>query len=260
MWPLYRQPDNICKLKAQNWKKNQRVLALRSIQTKPSPKNLKSNDPIILRGQEIEGVNKFVYLAATITPEGGGIGDLKNRIVRAHSTFNKLGKMWNSNKNTTTRITRKTKTRLFKTIGTPVLLYGCETWKMNKGNNKLIDTFQNKCLRKILKIRWEDHISDGQLNKRSGIKPVKKLAGRGGNSQATCRGKTQRMTAKQYLAGLQRGGESMDGQKQPGEGLQRRKFLGYNTWAETRVTAANKKGWRCSVEALCATSHEDDNR
>ena len=63
--------------------------------------NPKSNDPIILRGQEIEGVNKFVYLGATITPEGGGMGDLKNRIARAHNTFNKLGKIWTSN------ITRK---------------------------------------------------------------------------------------------------------------------------------------------------------
>ena len=41
--------------------------------------NLTNNDPIILRAQEIEGVDKFVYLGATITPEGG-MGDLQNRI------------------------------------------------------------------------------------------------------------------------------------------------------------------------------------
>ena len=120
-----------------------------------------------LRGQEIEGVDKFTYLGATITPEGGGMGDLKNRITRARNTFTKLGKIWNNNK-----ITRKTKTKLFTTLVTPVLLYGCETCKMNKGDNKLIDTFQNKCLRKILKIRWEDHVSNEEINERSGIKLV----------------------------------------------------------------------------------------
>ena len=65
---------------------------------------------------------KFTYLGATITPEGGGMGDLKNRINRARNTFTKLGKIWNNNK-----ITRKTKIKLFKTLVTPVLLYGCET-------------------------------------------------------------------------------------------------------------------------------------
>ena len=129
--------------------------------------NPKNNDPIFLRGQKIEGVDKFTYLGATITPEGGGMGDLKNRITRARNTFTKLGKIWNNNK-----ITRKTKIKLFTTLVTPVLLYGCETWKMNKGDNKLIDTFQNKCLRKILKIRWEDHLSNEEINERSGIRPV----------------------------------------------------------------------------------------
>ena len=98
--------------------------------------NPKNNDPIILRGQEIEGVNKFTYLRATITPKGGGMGDPKNRITRACNTFTKLGKIWNNNK-----ITRKNKIKLLKTLVMPVLLYGCETWKMNKGDNKLIDTF-----------------------------------------------------------------------------------------------------------------------
>ena len=93
------------------------------------------------------------------------MGDLKNRITRARNTFTKLGKIWNNNK-----ITRKNKIKLFKTLVTLVLLYGCKTWKMN--------TFQNKCLRKILEIRWEDHVSNKEINERSGIKPV---------SQETCR-------------------------------------------------------------------------
>ena len=82
--------------------------------------NPKKNDPIFLRGQEIEGVDKFTYLGATIIPEGGGMGDLKNRITRTRNTFTKLGKISNNNK-----ITRKTKMKLFKTLVTSLLLYGC---------------------------------------------------------------------------------------------------------------------------------------
>ena len=55
--------------------------------------NPKDNDPIVLRGQEIEGVDRFVYLGATITPEGEGRGDLKNRIARARNIFTKLSKI-----------------------------------------------------------------------------------------------------------------------------------------------------------------------
>ena len=43
---------------------------------------------------------------------------------------NKL-KIWVSN-----NILRKTKLRLYKTLVVPVLLYGSETWKMNKGDDK----------------------------------------------------------------------------------------------------------------------------
>ena len=41
------------------------------------------------------------------------------------------------------------KLKLYKTLVVPVLLYGCETWKMNKGDDKLVDMFQSKCLRSL---------------------------------------------------------------------------------------------------------------
>lgn len=37
----------------------------------------------------------------------------------------------------------KTKIRLHTTLITPVLMYGCETWKVNKRDEKKIDVFQN---------------------------------------------------------------------------------------------------------------------
>ena len=60
--------------------------------------------------------------------------DLKNRRSKARGAFIRLKNMWRSNS-----ISRKTKLRLYKTLAVPVLLYGCETWKMNKGDDKAID-------------------------------------------------------------------------------------------------------------------------
>ena len=54
----------------------------------------------------------------------------------------------------------------------PVLLYGCETWKMNKSDDKEIDVFQNKCIRKILEVRWQDHVSTEELLERAEMEPL----------------------------------------------------------------------------------------
>ena len=119
--------------------------------TKTMRMNSKNKDRVTIDGQDIEDVEEFTYLGATICKEGGGMKDQKNRISKARGAFVRLKKTWRSS-----NISRKTKLKLFKTLVVPVILYGCETWKMNKGDNKVLDVFQNKCLRQILRIRWEE--------------------------------------------------------------------------------------------------------
>jgi hypothetical protein len=43
----------------------------------------------------------------------------------------------------------KTKCKLYKTLIRPVLLYGCETWAINRYNEEKIVIFERKVLRKI---------------------------------------------------------------------------------------------------------------
>ena len=98
--------------------------------------------------------------------EGGGMKDLKNRRSKARGAFIRLKNMWRSNS-----ISRKTKLRLYKTLVVLVLLYGCETWKMNKGDDIAVDVFHNKCLQKILRIIWQDYVSTKELLERASMKP-----------------------------------------------------------------------------------------
>ena len=44
-----------------------------------------------------------------------------------------------------------------------VLLYGCETWLVRKEIQRKIQTFVNRCLRYILRIRWPNIISNKDL-------------------------------------------------------------------------------------------------
>ena len=59
--------------------------------------------------------------------------------------------------------------KLYKTQVKPVLMYGCETWKMNEGNAQKINVFQNRCLRRILKIKWQDKVTNRELLERANI-------------------------------------------------------------------------------------------
>ena len=38
---------------------------------------------------------------------------------------------------------------------------------MNKGNEKALDVFHNRCLRKTLRFRWKDHVSTKELLERA---------------------------------------------------------------------------------------------
>ena len=104
-------------------------------------------------------------VGATVCKKGGGIEDLKNRLSKETCAFVRLKKIWRPSS-----LSRRTKLKLFRTLVVPVLAYGCETWKMNKADNKMLNMFQNKCLRKILQVQWEDHTSTEELLERANDK------------------------------------------------------------------------------------------
>jgi len=51
-----------------------------------------------------------------------------------------------------------------------VLLCGCETWRMTRGDEHKLNVFQHKCLRKILKVYWPMKISNEEIRERSGTR------------------------------------------------------------------------------------------
>ena len=104
---------------------------------------------ITINGTDIEEVDTFIYLGATVSKEGGTDREIRRRLGHARVAYNKLMKIWSSS-----QLSRKTKLKIFKSNVISVLLYGSETWKMNKGHEKLLDTFLHKCLRKIMRIFW----------------------------------------------------------------------------------------------------------
>ncbi len=64
--------------------------------TKVMRLNVKSREQINIEQKEIEDVEKFTYLGATVSNTGGAGEDMRQRIGKAWGAFNKLSKIWRS--------------------------------------------------------------------------------------------------------------------------------------------------------------------
>ena len=51
-------------------------------------------------------------------------------------------------------ITLQTKIRLVKAMIFPVVIYGCESWTINKAEPQRIDAFELWCWRRLLRVLW----------------------------------------------------------------------------------------------------------
>ena len=110
---------------------------------------------------------KFIYLGKTVTKEGGGTDDIKKRLSKARGAFFNLKKILNIRS-----IGRNTKIKLFKILARPVLLYGCEAWKLIVAKVKKLDRFQFTCLKRILRIWWPQPIRNDAISQVTGAKKI----------------------------------------------------------------------------------------
>ena len=95
----------------------------------------------------LEDVTSFTYLGSVINITRGTDEDVLARIGKARSAFNTLTSIWRS-----TEITTTTKIRIFNSNVKSLLLYGSETWRMTEKTLSKLQTFINRCLRRILGI------------------------------------------------------------------------------------------------------------
>ena len=49
------------------------------------------------------------------------------------------------------------------------LMYGAETWVLYRKQIGLVERFHQRCLRSILGIKWQDHVSNEEVLKRASM-------------------------------------------------------------------------------------------
>ena len=72
-------------------------------------------------------------------------------------------------------ITLPTKVHLVKAMVFPVVMYGCESWTINKAERQRIDAFEPWCWRRLLRVPWTARRSNQSILKE--ISPEYSLEG-----------------------------------------------------------------------------------
>ena len=128
-------------------------LKVNSTKTKSLRINCSTTEPIILNRMATEDVAEFTCLGTKVTLDGAPEVEVKARISKARGAFASLNSIWKSS-----NISLKRKFCIFRSNVRNVLLYTAESWKVTKSICQKLEVFQNKCLRRILGIYWQNKI------------------------------------------------------------------------------------------------------
>ena len=106
---------------------------------------------IVIGDGKLEQVKSFKYLGATITENGNSDQEIRNRIGAATSAMARLNSMWGLQ-----GISLKNRMKITKAVAWATLLYGCESWTMNKKSMEKLKAFEMKSYRRMMKISWQE--------------------------------------------------------------------------------------------------------
>ena len=177
----------------------------------PAPGKPYSEPTITVNGQKLQVVDKFTYLGSTLSRAVHIDDEVTARTAKASVAFGRLRtNVWERN-----GIRLDTKLKVYKAVVLPTLLYACETWTVYQRHAKKINHFHLSCLRKLLKIRWQDKIPDTEVLKKAKMQSVHtllKLAQLRWTGHVT-RMPDERLPKKVLYGELQEGKRSQGGQK-----------------------------------------------
>ena len=96
-----------------------------------------------------ETVADFILLGSKITADGDCSHEIKRHLLFGSKVMTNLDSILKSR-----HITLSTKVHLVKAMVFPVVMYGCESWTINKAERQTIDAFELWCWRRLLRVHW----------------------------------------------------------------------------------------------------------
>ena len=111
-------------------------------------------------GETVETVSDFIFLGSKITADGDCSHEIKRRLFLGRKVMTNLDSILKSRD-----ITLPTKVHLVKAMVFPVVMYGCESWSINKAKRRRIDAFELWCWRRLLRVPWTARRSNQSIPK-----------------------------------------------------------------------------------------------
>ena len=111
---------------------------------------------------QIDGktVAEFIFCGSKITADGDGSHEIKRCLLFGRKVMTNLDSILKSRD-----ITLPTKVCLVKAMVFSVVMYGCESWTVKKGECRRIDAFELWCWRRLLRVPWTARRSNQSILK-----------------------------------------------------------------------------------------------
>nr|VZI53316.1 unnamed protein product [Spirometra erinaceieuropaei] len=123
---------------------------------------------ISVNGTQLQVVENFPYLGSTLSHNTKIDDEVANRISKASQAFGRLrSTVWNRH-----GLQLSAKLKMYKAVILPTLLYGAETWTVYTRQARRLNHFHLSCLRRILRLNWQDRIPDTEVLERTGIPSI----------------------------------------------------------------------------------------
>ena len=100
-------------------------------------------------GETVETLADFILGGSKITADGDCSHAIKRRLLLGRNVMTNLDSIFKSRD-----ITLSTKVRLMKAMVFPVVMYGCESWTVNKAERRRIDAFELWRWRRLFRVPW----------------------------------------------------------------------------------------------------------
>jgi len=99
--------------------------------------------------ETVETVADFIFLGSKIIADGECSHEIKRRLLFGRKVMTNLDSILKSSD-----ITLSTKVHLVKAMVFPVIMYGCEIWRIKKAEHQRTDAFELWCWRRLLRVPW----------------------------------------------------------------------------------------------------------
>ena len=195
---------------------------------------------IYIDDYQLEVVHQFTYLGSTISDNLSLDAEISKRISKAATTLGRLTtRVWENPK-----LTIPSKMAVYNACIISNLLYGSETWTTYSKQERKLNSFHMRCLRRILGIHWSDKVPNAQVLERAGLTTMFTLLRQ---RRLGWLGHVRRMEdgriPKDVLYGELASGKRTVGRPQ----------LRYKSWEDA---AADRNKWRCVLRKQLKSGEE----